>query len=86
MIRKKKKKVSIDNNIDNNIYNINEDIIKVENNIIAIINDFPNKNIIKINIDDCIDFNYKFIQYLLYYIKKFDIFYILYMLSLILKS
>jgi hypothetical protein len=50
MIRKKKKKVSIDNNIDNNIYNINEDIIKVENNIIAIINDFPNKNIIKINI------------------------------------
>ena len=67
MIRKKKKKVSIDNNIDNNIYNINEDIIKVENNIIAIINDFPNKNIIKINIDDCIDFNYKFmLSYLSY--------------------
>ena len=60
MIRKKKKKVYIDNIIDNNIYNVNEDIIKVENNIFAIMNDLPIKNIIKINVDDCIDFNYKF--------------------------
>ena len=67
MIRKKKKKVYIDNIIDNNIYNVNEDIIKVENNIFAIMNDLPIKNIIKINVDDCIDFNYKFmLSYLSY--------------------